>query len=75
MRQIISISLPKQTAQYVKQQMQRSGFRSQSEYFRHLIDLEAGMISEDDVLNYAKNAKRAHQAGNTTKLSSLADLM
>lgn len=75
MRQVISISLPKDKIAYIKQKIKQGGFASKSAYFRHLLDLEASLISEDDVLNMADIAKKAHRSGKTKRLNSLADLI
>ena len=75
MRNIVSISLPLAAVRFVDRQVKQRGFRSKSEYVRHLITLEQGMITEDDVLRFGQEARREHKAGKTKKLRSLRDLM
>ncbi len=75
MRQIFSISLSKEDAKFINQQVRKRGFPSRSHFIRHLLGLDKDLISEDDVLMYSRKAEVAHKAGKTKKLGSLCDLM
>ncbi len=75
MRQIISFSLPTPEVQFINKQVKLRNFKSKSDYLRHLLSLEQGMINETDLLHYVKEAHTEHQAGKTKRLNSLEELM
>ncbi len=75
MRQIISFSLPAPEVQFINKQVKLRNFKSKSDYLRHLLSLEQDMITETDLLRYAKEARAEHQTGKTKRLSSLKDLI
>jgi len=75
MRQALSISLPTDAVRFIQTQVKQRNFDSVSEYVRHLLSLDQELISEDEVLRLHRSALRAHKAGKTKVLKSLADLM
>lgn len=74
MRAILTTSLPQKTVKEIKQKAKKMGI-SVSSFILYLISLEKDLISEDEILKMAKQAKQAHKQGKTKKLNSLADLM
>ena len=65
MRDILTISVPAERLQMIKNIVKKRKFKSVSEYINFSIDQEQKMISEDRVLSYAKQAKKEYQAGET----------
>ena len=75
MRNIITISLQRDAAQFIAQQVKKRRFPSTSAYIRHLLETEQEVITEQDVTHFDREARRAHQRGKTKKLRSLKELM
>ena len=70
MRQIINISLPKETVKMIKAEVKTGGYASLSEFMRHLIRL----WNTKKLLNDIKAGEKAFKAGKWKKLKSLKDL-
>jgi len=75
MRTVLSLSLDNKIITKIKKQSSRFGFNSVSEYIRRLIESYDDIISEDELLAYAKQAEKEYRQGKTTKANSLADLL
>lgn len=57
MRDILTVSLPAERLQLIKNIVKKRKFKSVSDYINFSIDQEQKMISEDQVLVFAKQAK------------------
>lgn len=75
MRKVLSISLQGETIKLIDRQVKERHFPSTSDYIRHLVENEEEMITEQDVLKYASEARRDYKLGKTKVLRSLRDLM
>lgn len=74
MRSVVTISLPPREAKVLKKRAVDFGFASLSQYFRFLIDLDEGLISQQELLAAAREAEKDYTAGKLKKASSLASL-
>ena len=70
MRNIINISLPDTMVEIVKKEVERGGFASKSEFFRHLIRL----WNTHKLAQELKNDREEFMAGEGKVLKSLKDL-
>lgn len=72
MRDILTISLPSEKLQRIKNIVKKRKFKSVSDYISFSIDQEQNMISEDQILVFAKQAKDEYISKKThTWLSAL----
>jgi Arc/MetJ-type ribon-helix-helix transcriptional regulator len=65
MRDILTVSLPTDRLQWIKDIVKKRKFKSVSDYINFSIDQEQKMISEDQVLIFAKQAKKEYATGKT----------
>jgi len=65
MRDILTVSLPAERLQLIKNIVKKRKFKSVSDYVNFSIDQEQKMISEDQVLVFAKQAKQQYKTGKT----------
>lgn len=65
MRDILTISVPAERVKLIKAIVKKRKFKSISEYINFSIDQEQKMISEDQVLRYAKRTQKSYKAGKT----------
>jgi len=65
MRNILTVSLPTDRLSLIKDIVKKRKFNSVSEYINFSIDQEQKMISEDQVVTFAKQAKKEYRAGKT----------
>lgn len=65
MRDILTVSLPAEKLQLIKNIVKKRKFKSVSDYINFSIDQEQKMISEDQVLVFAKQAKGEYAAKKT----------
>ena len=65
MRDILTVSLPAERLQLIKDIVRKRKFKSVSDYINFSIDQEQKMISEDQVLTLAKHAKKEYATGKT----------
>jgi len=77
MRQVLSISMPGNTIQTIKEKTKSKGFRSVSDYIKHLIkiDEESDWISKEELLKIVKEGRKEYKEGKTIKANSIADLL
>ena len=75
MRQVLSISLPQQTTKKIKTLSKKRGFASVSGYIKHLIELDQDLISEAELLESVRVARKEYKAGKAVKIESIADLI
>jgi len=72
MRDILTVSLPTERLNLIKDIVKKRKFNSISEYINFSIDQEQKMISEDQVVTYTKQSKKEYNAGKTDRwLSAL----
>lgn len=65
MRDILTISVPAERLQMIKNIVKKRKFKSVSEYINFSIDQEQKMISEDQIVVYAQQGNKEYQAGKT----------
>ena len=75
MRQILSLSLPQQDAKKIKTLSKKRGFTTVSSYIKYLIELDQNLISDTELLNSIREARKEYKAGKTIKTGSMADLV
>lgn len=75
MREILTLSLPQKTKQLIKKRAKNKGFDSVSGYIKYLLSLDEGLISEKELLNAVKEARKEYKQGKTIKAKSMADLL
>lgn len=74
MRTILSLSMPEKTKKEIMERAKKSG-KTVSAYVISIIELEKNLVSEDDLVIMAKNARRDYEKGKTKVLRTLKDLM
>ncbi len=75
MREVLTLSLPPKTTQLIKKKAKSKGFDSVSGYIKYLITIDDDMISADELLKMAKEAREDYKKGKTIKAKSLMDLL
>jgi len=75
MRQVLSLSLPQQSAKEIKSLAKKRGFSSVSGYIKYLAELDKDLISEEELLNSIKQSRREYKEEKTIKAKSIADLL
>lgn len=75
MRQVLSVSLPSQTIQFIRKRVRQQKFDSVSGYIKYLLELDNDLISEKELLESIKEAKKDYKKGKLKTLKSLKDLM
>jgi Arc/MetJ-type ribon-helix-helix transcriptional regulator len=75
MRQVLSLSFPKNTTQEVKKMAKKRGFNSLSAYIKYLVELDKDLISELELLNSIKQARKEYGEGKSVKAKSIAGLL
>ena len=67
MRQVLSLSLPEETTKELKESAKRRGFESISAYVKYLFYLDKDLISETELLNSVKSARKEYKEGKAIK--------
>jgi len=75
MRKIITISLNEEEEKKVRESIKKKGFSSMSSYFKHLIATEEDMISEEELLQDAKDSIEEYKKGGSIRADSMRDLI
>jgi len=75
MRQVLSLSLPKETAKSIKTLSKKRGFVSVSGYIKYLAEMDKDLISETELLNTIKQSRKEYKEGKTITAKSMADLV
>lgn len=75
MRQVLSISLPGETVKEIKNRIKVRGFDSVSNYIKFLVEEDDELISEKELLQAVKEARKEYKEGKTIKAKSLAELL
>jgi len=70
MREVLNISLPKFIYESVEREVEKGGFASKSEFFRHLFRL----WQEDKILKEVSTSRKEIASGKGKKLTSLKSL-
>lgn len=75
MRQVLSLSLPRQIGRDVKILAGKRGFASVSGYVKFLIDSDRDLIGEAELLKSVKAARKEYKSGKMSTAGSMADLI
>ncbi len=75
MREVLTLSLPPKTTQMIKKKAKNKGFDTVSGYIKYLIKMDDDVISADELLGMAKEAREDYKNGKTIKAKSLMDLL
>lgn len=75
MREILNISLPKETVQKIKKRAKAGGFESVSQYVKLMLEMDDDLISEDEILQMAAETEKEYREGKLPKNRSMADLI
>jgi len=75
MRQILSVSFPQGLANETKKMAQKKGFSSVSSYIKQLVEMDKDLISEAELLNSIKQAKKEYKMDKSITANSIADLI
>jgi hypothetical protein len=76
MRTMISFAISPQEAENTRNLAIIRGFKTVSDYIRHLIrEDDAFLISEDELTKRSREATALHAAGNDLRANSIADLL
>ncbi len=75
MRQVISLSLPGKQATKVKSLARQRGYKSVSNYIHYLIQSDAELISEAELLRSVKKARSEYRQGKVIRANSLDELL
>jgi Arc/MetJ-type ribon-helix-helix transcriptional regulator len=74
MRKVLSISITDTLEKEIKQRTKQRGFSSVSDYIKSLLIVDEDLISEEELLEISKKARKDFKNGNIIKAKSLADL-
>jgi len=74
MRQVLSISLPAEIIEEIKEKTLKRGFDSVSAYIKTLVKQDEDLISAEELLKSAEEAKKEYQEGKIIRANSLMDL-
>lgn len=75
MRQVMSVSLPTSEVRQMKDIADKRGYTSVSSYVKYLFQADKDLISETELLNSARTARKEYQRGKSIKARSIADLI
>ena len=75
MRQVLSISLPEQVTKQIKKLSSKRGFASVSSYINYLVELDQNLISETELLQSVREARKEYKKGDTVVVNSMEDFV
>ena len=75
MREVLTLSLPKQAVKIIKKTVKERGFPTASSYIKYLIAMDSELISEQELANDIARSRQDYKKGKVYKLKSLADLI
>jgi len=75
MRKVVTISLSEEEEKSVRESVKRKGFSSVSSYFKYLIATEEGMISEEELIQDAKDSIEGYKKGDSVRADPIKDLI
>lgn len=74
MRKVLSISITDTLEKEIKRKTKLRGFNSVSDYIKNLLIIDDDLISEEELLEMSKQARKDFKSGKIIKAKSLADL-
>jgi len=75
MRQVLSLSLPKETTKEIKQSAKQKGFASVSSYIKYLFEADNDAITAKQLLKDVKNAEREYMNGMCIQAKSITEAL
>ena len=75
MREVLTLSLPKQAIRIIKKTVKQRGFPTASSYIKYLLAMDSELISEEDLAKDIAKSRQDYRKGKVYKLKSLADLI
>ena len=75
MRQVLSVSLPAIDVRQIKLLSTKRGYASVSSYIQYLLKEDSDLISEAELVESVKAARKEYRAGKSKKAQSLTDLI
>lgn len=75
MRQVLSLSLPTKSAKQIKILSKKRGFDTVSGYVKYLLESDQDLISADDLLESAQEAKKEYKNNKTIVVKSMVELL
>lgn len=75
MRQIISLSLPTKQATTMRKLTAQRGYKNVSQYIAQLIEMDADLITEAELLKSVKQARAEYKQGKVVRANSLDELL
>lgn len=75
MRQVLSLSLHEDQVKRIKLTAKNKGFKSVSSYVQKLLTEDRDLITEEELIEDWKIAKKEQKAGKLIKANSLIDLL
>ena len=75
MHQTLNISLSQQTIKEIKTLSRERGFATVSDYIKYLIELDSDLISETELLDSIREARKEYREGRAIKVESIKDLL
>jgi len=75
MRQVTSLSLPETISKKMKTLSKKRGYSSVSGYIKHLVELDADLISEQELLKSVEKSRAEYKKGDVVTANSLSDLL
>lgn len=75
MRQVISLSLPPKQAATMRKLTVQRGYKNVSQYIAKLIEMDADLISEAELLQSVKQARAEYKKGKVIHAKSLDELL
>lgn len=75
MRQVLCLSIPPADVRQLKKIAKKRGHSSLSSYIKFLVEEDKDLITEAELLQTVRSARKEYQAGKSIKAKSLADLL
>ena len=75
MQATLTLSLPQQTVEVIKQKTKEKGFNSVSRYIKYLLNLDEDLIPEDELMCSIEQARKNYRQSKTIKANSLVELL
>lgn len=73
MRQVLSLSLPRQTTKQIKINAKQKGFASVSSYMKFLFEADNDVITKEQLLKDVKAVQRDYNEGKCIKANSISE--
>ncbi|MFH1405043.1 MAG: hypothetical protein ABIH21_03015 [Patescibacteria group bacterium] len=75
MRQVLSLSLPGAVTKKIRTLSKKRGHDSVSGYIKHLVELDADLISEQELLQSIKKSRVEYKKGQAVTAKSISELL